>query len=505
MKFIDSFLNSVTMYRLVLYVLIFLTILGGIYSLAGIIPYNFLFYTISVIFLLVISLLTNEIFSGVYQAPTNVESVYISALILALIISPITSFGGLEFLFWAAVWTQASKYILAINKKHLFNPVAFGVALTALTINESASWWIGTLPMMPFVLAGGYLIVRKLKRENMLWAFFVTSMTVIFGFTIIRNGSLFSAFQKTIADSPWLFFAFIMLTEPLTTPPTSGLQSIYGSLTGFLFVPQIHFGTFYTTPETALLLGNIFAYLVSPKGKLILRLKERVRIAPDIYDFIFTGDRKMKFTPGQYMEWTLPHQKPDRRGNRRYFTIASSPTEEHVRIGVKFYESGSSFKKSMLRLDYKSIMVASQLAGDFVLPEKNNKKYVFIAGGIGITPFRSMIKYLLDTRQSKNIVLFNVNRGPEDIVYDDIFSEAGEKMGLKVIYTLTDSSRIPSGWKGPVGRLNSQMIIKEVPDYPQRTFYLSGPHSMVTYFEEALRETGIKKKNIVKDYFPGFA
>ena len=112
---------------------------------------------------------------------------------------------------------------------------------------------------------------------------------------------------------------------------------------GFLFVPQVKFLGYYFTPEQALLVGNIFAFIVSPKDRLILKLKEKIKIAPDIYDFIFLANKKINYNPGEYMEWTMPGENSDERGNRRYFTLASSPTENELRIGVKFYENGSSY------------------------------------------------------------------------------------------------------------------------------------------------------------------
>src|SRR5258706_9040060 len=126
-----------------------------------------------------------------------------------------------------------------------------------------------------------------------------------------------------------------MLTEPLTTPPTSFLESLYGGMVGILFAP-IHIGLFFTSPEMALSIGNIFSYLVSPKQKLTLILHEKIKLTPDIYDFVFTTKSKLNFKPGEYLEWTLGQKHTDSRGNRRYFTISSSPSETDVRIGVKF-------------------------------------------------------------------------------------------------------------------------------------------------------------------------
>ncbi|TIP56005.1 MAG: hypothetical protein E5X68_35440, partial [Mesorhizobium sp.] len=90
---------------------------------------------------------------------------------------------------------------------------------------------------------------------------------------------------------------------------------------------------FYFTPELALLTGNLFAYAVSPKGRFVLTLERIEQTAVDTYDFVFKSQRKLAFQAGQYLEWTLGLDRPDNRGNRRYFTVASSPTEQSVRLG----------------------------------------------------------------------------------------------------------------------------------------------------------------------------
>jgi ferredoxin-NADP reductase len=205
------------------------------------------------------------------------------------------------------------------------------------------------------------------------------------------------------------------------------------------------------------------------------------------------------------MEWTLGHDDPDNRGNRRYFTLASSPTESHLRLGVKFYPNSSSYKRSMLNMDGESKIVAAQLAGDFTLPRNLRQKCVFIAGGIGITPFRSMIKFMLDTNQRRPVVLFYANRLASEIVYKDVFDKAQEKLGIKTIYTLTDKRKVPAAWNGAIGYIDAKMIRREVSDFRMCLFYLSGPNSMVVSFEETLIGLGVRKAQIKKDFFPGFA
>ena len=503
-KRIDNWLNQITMYRLIEYYLAFLIGIAVLLSFAGVLPFDPFALLFSTGFLIAACWITNTIFARTFSVPTNLESVYISALILALIITPLTNLHDLAFLLWAAVLSMASKYMLAIKGKHIFNPVAFAVALTYFTINQSASWWVGSAPMLPFVVAGGLLIVRKIRRFDLVASFLITALVTVIAFSVVQGSNIVSTLQNLIVTSPLLFFAFVILTEPLTTPPTRRLQIWYGALVGFLFVPEVHIGSFYTTPEIAILVGNVFSYLVSPKAKLILQLRQKIQLGPGLYDFIFMPQRRLAYAPGQYMEWTLGLNDPDSRGNRRYFTLASSPTEPELRLGVKFYPQPSAFKESMLSMDNNTEIVASQLAGDFTLPHNPNQKCVFIAGGIGITPFRSMIKYLVDTNQPRPITLFYANHSPDEILYVDVF-ESARRLGIKTVYTLTDPNCVPRGWRGYVGRVDASLIRHEVPDYRKCVFYLSGPNAMVNAFEETLVRMGVRKSQIKTDYFPGFA
>lgn len=503
-RVIDNFLNNTTMYRLVLYYLLVVLGWASVLSLFGLLSFNIFALLFSTLVMLAVGWVTNKIFAYIFKVPGNLESIYISILILSLIISPIRDLHALPFIFWAAVWTAASKYIFAIKKKHIFNPAAVGVIVTGIGIAGSASWWVGTAYMVPVVLAGGLLVIRKIRRWDLFLSFLVVAIGAIFLSSFGRGSLSFTLFAKIFLDSPILFFAFVMLTEPLTTPPGKMYRMIYASLVGFLFSPQLHLGNLYTTPEMALVIGNIFSYVVSPKEKLVLKLKEKIQQAPNIYDFVFGLEHKQTYLPGQYMEWTMGYKNPDSRGNRRYFTVASSPTEDDLRIGVRFNDPSSSYKLALLRMEPGDKIVASSLSGEFVLPKNQNEKLVFIAGGVGITPFRSMIRFLLDSQQKRPITLIYSNRKQEDIVYKDVFERASRELGLKTIYTLTDPG-VQTGWTGRVGALDRKMIEDEVPEWKNSFFYISGPHAMVSAFEGILKQMGIPGNKIKIDYFPGFA
>lgn len=505
-KKVDGILNQLTMYRVVLYYLILLVTQATIFSALHIIGFDPVYLLISTAFLLLVCGIFNQLFARMFGAPTNMESIYITALILVLLVQPATKwtdFLGLAVVGFLAV---ASKFFLAVNKKHIFNPAAIAVIFSAMMVQVPATWWVGNPAMTPLLVLGGLLVVRKIRREDMMFTFIVGALASMIFFGFLKPGLSFPTMVDRIVFHSSLFFlGFAMLTEPITAPHTKKLQMIFGFIVGVLFVPDMHIGSYYFTPELALVIGNIFAYAVSPQDKLILYLHQRIQLSPDTYDFIFTPSKRLEFTPGQYMEWTLAHEKPDSRGMRRYFTLASSPTEPEIRMGVKFYPSSSTYKKELLNLTADHPVIASQLAGDFVLPKNISQKLVFIAGGIGITPYRSMIKYLIDNHQGRDIVVLYSNKLRSEIVYVDVLEQARQMLGINTFYTLTDEKSIPQGWTGQRGRISAPMIQQCIPDYKERYFYISGPAALVDASNSLLRSMGIPAAQIKRDFFPGFA
>lgn len=505
MKLVDYLLDRITMYRLVLYYLITLIGVAIGLSLLGYLKFNAFAIAFSAGYLTIICWLTNQVFAYVFEAPVNVESVYITALILTLIVTPLKTPHDIIFLTAVAGLAISSKFILVINKKHIFNPAAIAVALTAFGAGQAASWWIGNSYMLPFVVIGGVLVIRKIHRGRMVMGFFAAVATSTIIVNALTHHNTWINLQRTILHSSLFFLAFVMLTEPLTSPPTKDKQTWYGMLAGLLFPPQIHVFSVYSTPELSLLVANVFSYLISPKVKILPKLTQKNVIAPDIMDFVFTPRRRIAFKPGQYMEWTLPHERPDNRGNRRYFTLASSPTEPNLRIGVKFYQEGSSYKEAMFAMDNHTLIAGGQLGGDFVLPNDRFQKLVFIAGGIGVTPYRSMIKYMLDSNEQRVVTLLYSEKNARELVYTDVFSEAQRSLGIKTIYTLTDLEAVPANWRGKTGFISAQMITTEILDYKERLFYISGSHSMVTAVQDILHDLGIAHHQIKTDFFPGYA
>ena len=501
---IDLLLNSITMYRLLLFGLGILALISFVLSALSLLPFTPIELVVSLIILLFSCFVHNFIFAKLLKAVTNFESYLITALILFLTIAPSIETQDMVITFFAGAIAMSSKYIFAIQKKHIFNPVALSLFILGFLGFGNAIWWAGSLNLLPFVFILGFLVVRKVRRFYLLWSFLIAAIITIILFNLKNGLAPIESLQQVITSWPLIFFGTIMLTEPLTTPPTQKLRVLYGGLVGILFGTQFSFGPLFASPEFALVVGNIFSYIVSPKQKLFLHFKEKIELGPNLFELRFRKNQQFSFHPGQYFEWTLPVKQVDSRGNRRYFTIASSPTEEDIKLGIKVAPQGSSsFKSRLLSLKKEDVLVASQLSGDFVLPNDISKKLVFIAGGIGVTPFRSMLKYILDTGEKRDIAFFYSCVDEKEFVYRDIFQSLVEKIGLKMVYVVTGKD-VSESWKGERGYLNSDLLKKYVPDYLDRTFYLSGPMVMVDSYKKLLHTMGVSGKQIVTDYFPGF-
>ena len=214
----------------------------------------------------------------------------------------------------------------------------------------------------------------------------------------------------------------------------------------------------------------------------------------------------MRFKPGQYLECTLPHDQADSRGHRRYFTIASSPTEPGLELGVKFYPAAEQLQVDPGRHAARTTRSSPcQLAGDFTLPRDRDQKLAFVAGGIGITPFRSILKYLVDTGERRPVVLIYCVKSATDIVYRDVIDEARRKLGIRVVYVVFDGN-LPPGTEAVAGVLTAETLRRARPRLPRPSSSTSRDRrAWCARTRDCWTGPGVKPNRIKTDYFPGFA
>lgn len=222
-------------------------------------------------------------------------------------------------------------------------------------------------------------------------------------------------------------------------------------------------------------------------------------IAKNIKMFWFKPERMLRYTAGQFIELTMPHENPDERGVKRWFTLSSSPSEELLAITTKHSaEKGSSFKDALFGMNPGDTAGMSEAMGDFVLPKDMLRPLVYVAGGIGITPIRSMIKWLHDNQEHRTIHLIYAANNIEDVAFRDLFNDYGAPTDIVL-------SSPPPKWEGHAGRLDAAAILNLAPDVDDKLYYLSGPEIMVESLEKDLLANGLPKDRIVGDFFLNYS
>ena len=501
MKYIDRFLNAITMYRLVVYGLLAMVACALPLTITGRLPFGPVALLGSIAILLVSHFVADYIFGKLWHVPRNAESWLITGLILGLIIPPASSLSDVLFLVAAGILASASKFLLTRNGSHVFNPAAFAAAILTLTATLPASWWVGNSALWPIVLLIGLAIVRKIRHASLVLTFFIVSLGLQALLFAIAGKPVLDGLINAFTASPLIFLATIMLTEPATMPPRKNEQLVFGAGVAVLYTTALSIGPLVIYPEVALLLGNLYVLAITSRRSVALRLTDVMNISDRVTHYTFTPDQPLRYLPGQYMEWTLPGVPFDSRGNRRTFTIASSPTESTIQVGIKYYEPSSAYKTTLRALQPGAIIHASQLAGSFTMHGHETEKLAFIAGGIGVTPFRSMIKYVVNTKQPHDIVLLYVVSKAEELAYSDVFSEAAA-YGVKLIPIVTDTTDTTPGVVH--ASLTTDVLSQVIPDLNNRRIYISGPNAMVDATREHLRTLGVPRHMITTDHFSGY-
>jgi len=234
-----------------------------------------------------------------------------------------------------------------------------------------------------------------------------------------------------------------------------------------------------------------------------VHLNERRSETADVVSFIFDlRGQPFEYRPGQYAFFELDKLDfPDERGNRRHFTISSSPTEKGI-VMFTTRMRGSGFKETLRHAPLGYEISLGTPLGNFILPEVEIRHHVFIAGGIGVTPYRSILRDALDAKKPIDALMLYFNRSSADIVFRQELEEISRQMPtFSLVHVLSDSEPV---WKGEKGRLDEALLRKWVPNLDQQLFWMSGPPPMVMAYKELIKQTGTKDESIRTDSFTGY-
>ena len=492
-------LNRVSMYQLVNLSLFSLWILGWLFTLTGGIDFSPVAYVVSLPLLMAATFLSNRLFGLLFGVRPHDDSSYITSFILFFIFTPTLELSGLLALALTGVIASASKYLLAYRGRHIFNPAALAAFVISLLELTYATWWIATPPMLALTSVLAFLVLYKTRRLQMGLLFLAVAVPLVLvtlaGYNVDFNASL-----SLLAAWPFLYFVGFMLSEPLTLPPKKWQQFIVAAVVAFLFAVPVDIGEYTTTFAVALLVGNLVAFSFSRRQAIKLTYIGSTELTASTHEFSFTPTKKISYEPGQYMELTLPHKQKDGRGQRRIFSMTSAPHEPTIRFGIKFYEPSSSFKSALLALPPQAVITATGINGSFVLPKDTAQPLLFIAGGIGITPFISHLLAMHEHNEKRDVILLYSVSSPKEIAYAVLL----KKLGVRVILvTETSAQSVNPNWQVyDQARITKNLMEQAVPDIAKRAVYVSGPPLMITGITRSLKKLGVKR--IKTDYFTGY-
>jgi ferredoxin-NADP reductase len=218
--------------------------------------------------------------------------------------------------------------------------------------------------------------------------------------------------------------------------------------------------------------------------------------ARKVKSFRFQRPASFDYKPGQFMYIKI---KSESKELLKHFTISSSPSEDYLEFTKKL--TGSDFSNALDALKVGDKVGINGPFGFFAF-EGEFEKIGILTGGIGITPFRSMVRYCTDKQMVTNIILLYGNHCEKDIVFTTELEEIQEQnKNFKVIFTLS----VPDdGWTGRRGRINRDMVKTEIPDYKERMFYIAGPSPMVKAMDNLLQELNLPPGQVKKEDFPGY-
>lgn len=231
---------------------------------------------------------------------------------------------------------------------------------------------------------------------------------------------------------------------------------------------------------------------------MIVELVSKEQLNDSITTFYFRPEKPLRYIAGQFIELTVPHDTPDDRGIRHWFTLSSAPHEPLLAITTRYFgDKSSTFKKALFATNPGTTFTISDPMGDFVLPKNADVPLVFVAGGIGITPFLSILSELHANNMTRSAKLLHAVRTEDDIIDTQILKDSG-------FHTTYLVSKPSAAWGGERGKLTADLILGIEQPHPDTLIYVSGPEPMLESIVADLKQKGIQPHQIVTDYFPGY-
>jgi ferredoxin-NADP reductase len=237
---------------------------------------------------------------------------------------------------------------------------------------------------------------------------------------------------------------------------------------------------------------------------IALKLKQRRMVAEGTMAFHFEKPAGFAYVAGQAGDWILQHPaKTDSEGNKRSFTLASAPYEDELFFTTRLRET--AFKENLQSMPLGSEVDLDGPWGELTLHEDTAVPAVLLTGGIGVTPFRSIVLQWAHDRLEHPLFLFYSNRRPEDTAFmDEMQAVAKQRAKFAFVPTMTEMEKSKMPWSGARGYIDEAMLRRSITDLSRPIYYLSGPPKMVTAMQKLLRDLDVKQERVRTEAFDGY-
>lgn len=234
------------------------------------------------------------------------------------------------------------------------------------------------------------------------------------------------------------------------------------------------------------------------------KLLGKEQVAEGTTAFHFEKPPGFDFKPGQSADVTLFNPpETDVEGNTRTFSVASAPFEDKLTFATRMRDT--AFKRSLTRMPPGTGVKIDSALGSFTLHKNSAKPGVFLAGGIGITPFLSILRQADHDRAPHKVILFYCNHRPEDAAFLEALQRlATSNANFRFVGTMTKMANAKKKWDGETGRINKEMLSRYMSDLHGPIYYIAGPPAMVTGIREMLVAARIDEDDIRTEEFPGY-
>jgi ferredoxin-NADP reductase len=235
-----------------------------------------------------------------------------------------------------------------------------------------------------------------------------------------------------------------------------------------------------------------------------IKLKSKTEIASGTMAFHFEKPLGFTYKAGQFGDYTLINpSETDAEGTIRGFSLASAPYEDDIMFATRMRDT--AFKRDMKKMDLGTELSFDAPYGSFTLHNNTKIPAVFLSGGIGITPVRSIILQASHDKSAHRIFLFYANKEPKDAAFlNELLGIVKINPNFTFVPSMTDNVKLDKEWHGETGFFTKEMLQKYINDLSVPIYYIAGPAAMVTSIRKTLNEAGVDDDNIRTEEFSGY-